>query len=167
MADYSYETFPVPQTTDCKDPTNNQRIGCFYTPTTVNLLVDGAVVAQYDMTGISDYKIFTYTFKGDPQMEHKLQLTYEDCWAGYLKQDSVIPDNAAINDNLYVLNGGGKKCSDPSVATGTICTMCNDYALWDKNLKFGSIKITNSDGKETVIQPDTYWSNYFPEIKFK
>ncbi|MEK6958674.1 MAG: hypothetical protein AABW59_01370 [archaeon] len=178
-----YVPFPVPNNVECKNPTNNVRFDCFYTPSLAYLIIDGQKVAEFDITGINGYydhnesKVFTYYFKGDTSVKHNLVLQFNDCWAGYAKTGYSyeypvgtiinIPSNPAVDAGLYVLGRNGKKCSDNDVAGGTLCTVCNDYKLWDKNLRFYGLKITNSDGKETSFPAKEYWSNPIADLNFQ
>ncbi|MFA6065001.1 MAG: hypothetical protein WCW44_01725 [archaeon] len=167
LKDASSGDFPVPNNVDCNDPVTNLRFDCFYEKTIAYLYIDGSLLAQYDLTGVRQPTLYTYTFKGDPNTKHRLQLVYGDCWAGYSKISLGTPNRDLINNMLYKINAPGIKCSDPSIPDGGLCSSCNDNNLWDKNIDLNFLKIVRSDGTELPVEYGVKWSTPMVDMNFQ
>ena len=174
-----YKPFPVDETTDCNSPITGDRIACFYTPTIVQIKIDNEIIEEFDMTNKTSFETYKVSFKADPNIDHKLQIYYQDCWAGWRyataeKINGIIgpltyisPLNASnVNTLLFdpTFNDNNLQLQNQTITYRK--SVCSDNKLWDKNLKINTIKITNSDGEETLIEPRTYWSG-IPAITFK
>jgi hypothetical protein len=82
LADFSSpQSFPAPPTLVCP---NNPNFQTCNTEMIVSLFIDGSKVVDFNLTGVNfpKSKIFSYNFKGDPNVSHTLYIAYTDCYNG-------------------------------------------------------------------------------------